>query len=207
MRQFGELLLSARKKRRISIDRASRDLVIKKGHLQALEEENWRDLPEPAYVKAYIKSYAQYLKLDPEFVLAVYRREFDERMFPAKPVPKRERRFFVTPGKFLNAIFALAIVTFILYIATQYASIFSAPKLDISSPKNDEVTSVPAIKIIGQTEKDATVSVNGDFAPVDENGNFSYEYVLSDGKNDIELIASFRLSPKTKTTRTVRLIR
>lgn len=207
MRQFGELLSSARKKRRISIDRAARDLVINKDHLQALEDENWRDLPEPAYVKAYIKSYAQYLKLDPEFTLAIYRREFDERKLPPKPVRKDQRRFFITPTKLLNLVFVLAIFGFVAYITTQYSSIFSAPKLEITSPENDAVTSVPAIKITGKTEKDATVSVNGDFAPVDESGNFSYEYVLKDGKNEVELIASFRLSPKTKATRTVRLIR
>lgn len=207
MQKFGELLRAARIKRRISINRAAADLVIKKEHLTALEEENWQELPEQPYVKAYIKSYAAYLKLDPDFVLAVHRREFDERKFPQKPVPENKKRFFITPTKLLNLVFALAIVTFVAYILVQYSSALSAPKLDIVSPQNDEVTSVPAIKIIGKTEKDATVSINGEFAPVDEDGNFSYEYTLSDGKNIFEIISSFRLSPKSKVTRTVRLIR
>lgn len=207
MKKFGELLAIARAKRRISTGRASRDLVIKKEHLEALEEENWQELPEPAYVKGYIKSYAEYLKLNPDFVLAIYRREFDERKFPQKLVTRSEERFFITPTKLLNLIFALAIVIFITYIAVQYSSVFSAPKLDISSPQNNEVTTVPVIKITGKTEKDTTVSINGNFAPVDETGNFSYEYILADGKNTFEIIASFRLSPKNKITRTVRLIR
>lgn len=207
MQKFGELLKLARTKRRLTLGRASRDLVIKKEHLQALEGENWQDLPEQPYVKAYIKSYAEYLKLDPEYVLAIYRREFDERKYPPKPAHIEKTRFFITPAKLLNLVFALAIVIFITYISVQYSSVFSAPELDITSPQNDEVTSVPAIKITGKTEKDATVSINGNFAPIDETGNFSYEYMLEDGKNTFEIIASFRLSPKNKITRTVRLIR
>lgn len=207
MNKFGELLTAARKKKRISLERASRDLVIKKEILEALEQENWQDLPEQPYVQGYIKSYAKYLNLDEEHILAFYRREYDERKFSKEPAPKSQRRLFITPNKLLNVIFALSILIFISYIIVQYSSVFSAPKLDINSPQNDEITSVPAIKISGQTEKDATVSIDGHFAPVDESGNFSYEYILSEGKNTIEIIAAFRLSPKNKQIRAVRLIR
>lgn len=205
MNKFGDLLSLARKRKKISIDRASKDLVIKKEHLQALEEENWQILPEPPYVKGYIKSYAKYLNLDAEYTLAIYRREFDERKFPQKPPPKSNKNFFITPTKILNLIFALAVIIFIAYIALQYSSVLSAPKLEITSPQNDETISVPAIKIIGKTEKGATISINGQFAPVDESGNFNYEYKLSEGKNNIEIISSFRLSPKNKVIKTVRL--
>lgn len=207
MNKFGELLTAARKKKRISLERASRDLVIKKEILEDLETENWQDLPEQPYVQGYIKSYAKYLNLDQEHALAFYRREYDERKFPKEQAPKSKRRLFITPNKLLNVIFTTGILIFVSYIIVQYSSVFSAPKLDIVSPQNNEITSVPAVKISGQTEKDATVSVDGHFAPVDESGNFSYEYMLAEGKNTIEIIASFRLSPKNKQTRTVRLIR
>lgn len=207
MNKFGELLTAARKKKRISLGRAAGDLVIKKEILESLEKEDWQDLPEQPYVQGYIKSYANYLNLDPEHVLAFYRREYDERKFPKEPPPKSHRRFFITPNKLLNVVFTISILIFASYIIVQYSSVLSAPKLDIASPQNNEITSVPAVKISGQTEKDATVSVDGHFAPVDESGNFSYEYMLAEGKNTIEIIASFRLSPKNKQTRTVRLIR
>lgn len=207
MNKFGELLTAARKKKRISLERASRDLVIKKEILEDLETENWQDLPEQPYVQGYIKSYAKYLNLDQEHALAFYRREYDERKFSKEQAPKSKRRLFITPNKLLNVIFTTGILIFVSYIIVQYSSVFSVPKLDIVSPQNNEITSVPAVKISGQTEKDATVSVDGHFAPVDESGNFSYEYMLAEGKNTIEIIASFRLSPKNKQTRTVRLIR
>jgi cytoskeletal protein RodZ len=207
MKKFGDLFSAQRKKKKISLAHASKELVIKEKHLEALENEDWQNLPEAAFARGYIKSYAQYLGLDPEYLLALYRREYDESKFPQKTMHRQEKRLFITPVRIINLTFIVGVFAFLVYIALQYASIFSSPKLDISSPKNDQTISVPAIQITGKTEKDATVSINGSFAPVNENGEFSQEYMLKDGKNTIEIIASFRLSPKNKITRTVRLIR
>lgn len=206
MKKFGESLSSQRKKKKISIDRAAKDLVVKKTLLEALEKEDWTKLPEPAFVKGYIKSYAQYLGLDIEYILALYRREFDETKFPTKKMHHEKKRFFITPPRIINFAFILAIIIFLIYLGVQYSSVFSSPKLEITSPAEDETISVPAVQISGITEKDAIVSINGQFVAVDENGNFSTQYMLSDGKNQIEIIASFRLSPKTKAQRTIRLI-
>lgn len=207
MKKFGEYLSSERRKKRISIEKAALDLVIKKTHLESLEAEDWQKLPEPTYVKGYIKNYTRYLGIDSEYAMALYRREFDESKYPQKKLKQEGRRFFITAPKVINLIFILAILTFITYLIVQYSSIFASPKLNLTSPKEDITTSVPAIKITGKTEKDATVAVNGKFIPTDESGNFSYEYILAEGKNQIEIISSFRLSPKSKITRTIRLIR
>jgi len=206
MQKFGDLVSSARKKKKLSLEKISQDLVIRKEHLQALESENWSQLPEPAFIKGYIKSYAEYLGLDPEYTLALYRRDFDERKYPEVLKRKKEKRFFITPNKITNSIFALAILSFLIYILIQYSSLFSSPKLEITNPKDDVTISVPAIQIEGKTEKEATVSINGEFVAINSSGNFSHQYMLKEGKNTIEIVASFRLSPKNKITREVRLI-
>ena len=207
MKKFGGLFSVQRKKKRISIEKASKDLVIKTEYLEALENEDWQSLPEAAFARGYVKSYAQYLGLDSQYLLALYRREYDESKFPKRTIHKQEKRLFITPVKIINLTFIVGVITFLIYIILQYSSIFSSPKLEVTSPKNDQTISVPAIQVSGQTEKDATVSIGGSFVPVDEKGEFSKEYMLQDGKNTIEIIASFRLSPKNKVTRTVRLLR
>lgn len=207
MKKFGDLFSVQRKKKRISIEKASKDLVIKAKYLEALENEDWQSLPEAAFAKGYVKSYALYLNLDPQYLLALYRREYDESKFPQKPTHRQEKRLFITPVKIINLTFIVGVIAFLVYIVLQYSSIFSSPKLEVTSPKNDQTISVPAIQVSGQTEKDATVSIGGSFVPVNEKGEFSKEYMLQDGKNTIEIIASFRLSPKNKVTRTVRLLR
>lgn len=207
MRKFGEILAAARTQKRISLKKASHDLKIKIEHLMALESQTWQDLPQPSFVRGFIASYANYLGLDPQKLLALYRREFDEREYPKKTIREDvKKRFYLTPSRLINAIFVLAIVIFISYLVIQYSSIFSAPKVEITSPKDDETVSVPIILIQGKAEKDTTVSVNGQFLPINEDGKFTYQYNLKEGKNTIEIIASKRLSPKSKVTRVVRLV-
>lgn len=207
MNKFGELLKNARKKKRITTNRASNDLLIKREHLEALENEDWNALPENAYVLGYIKTYSQYLGLDKDYVLAIYRREFDERKIsPKTKTYEKKRRFFVTPARLVNLIFMGSAMVFVLYIIIIYSQVLSSPKLDIYTPEDDLTTSTPIIKITGKVEEASTVSLNGQFIPVDEYGNFSYEFMLKEGKNDLEVIASKRLSPKSKQNLTIRLI-
>ena len=63
------------------------------------------------------------------------------------------------------------------------------------------------MEISGKAESQSQVAIDGEFVPIDSDGNFSYFYKLDEGQNIIEIIASKRLSPKSKITRTVRLIR
>lgn len=208
MKGLGEILSEARKKKHISQTRAATDLLIKREHIDALENQNWSGLPEPTFVKGFLKTYANYLGLDPIHILAIYRREFDESKFqkPHRNL-RAEKRLFLTPTRIINLVFILAVLIFIAYIGITYSSVLSAPKLEVLSPPVDETTSVPVVQIAGKTDSEATVSIEGQFVPVDSQGNFSKEYPLTEGKNIIEVIAAKRLSPKAKITRTVRLIR
>lgn len=208
MKGLGEILSEARKKKHISQTRAATDLLIKREHIDALENQNWSGLPEPTFVKGFLKTYANYLGLDPIHILAIYRREFDESKFQKPHTNLRaEKRLFLTPTRIINLVFIFAVLIFIAYIGITYSSVLSAPKLEVLSPPVDETTSVPVVQIAGKTDSEATVSIEGQFVPVDSQGNFSKEYPLSEGKNVIEVIAAKRLSPKAKITRTVRLIR
>ena|SRR3990167_897586 len=208
MSSFGELLRQRRESKRISIKKASKKLLIKKDHLIALENEDWQSLPEATFTKGYIKSYSEFLGLDKEKMLAFYRRDFDERKIPKteshKSAPKS---FFITPKRLRNFIFAVAVIGFIAYITVQYSSVLKSPKLEILQPPEDDITvSVPIIEVSGKAESESQVSIDGEFVPTDQDGNFSRFYKLDEGQNIIEIIASKRLSPKTKITRTIRLI-
>ncbi len=208
MKNLGEILSEARKKKHISLSHAASDLLIKKEHIEALESQNWSELPEPTFVKGFIKSYATYLGLDTDHILAIYRREFDESKFPGPHKnPRAEKRLFLTPTRIINLIFVCAVFIFITYILVTFSSILSAPKLEVLSPQADVTTSVPVVQVTGKTDPEATVSIAGEFVPVDNQGNFSKEYSLKVGRNEIEIISSKRLSPKAQIIRIVRLLR
>lgn len=67
----------------------------------------------------------------------------------------------------------------------------SPPKLELTSPadgtsfkKEDK-----SVQVLGQTEAGITVTINGFFAVIDENNNFSYVLPLHDGDNEIKVVA------------------
>lgn len=206
MATVSQILSQKRKEQDLSLEIISRDLHIKKENLEAIEKADWKSLPDPAFVQGFIKSYSEYLDLDPKYMLALYRREYDPKKHPQNTsVFKKTQTFFLTPARLAVIIFVTVVVIFISYLFLQYTSILSSPKLVINNPPDNQTTTVPVTLISGKTEKDATVSVNGDFIPVDQDGNFSKELKLSEGQNVIEIIAARRLSPKSKVTKIIRL--
>lgn len=205
---LGKTLLEKREAKGIPISRAARDLLIAKEQLEALEAGDWESLPEPAFVRGFIKNYGQYLGLDTDHLLALYRRQYDPTKHPSAAIRRQKpKRFLITPTRMVTLASLVVVGLFIFYLALQYLSIISSPKLDVFTPPADTTTAAPVIRIDGKTEPGATVAVNGDFAAVDSQGNFQYQYTLKDGQNIIEIIAAKRLSPKSKVTRIVRLSR
>lgn len=208
MIKVGELFSQRRKGKKLSLVKASRDLLIKKEHLEAIEEGRWSNLPEPTVTKGFIKNYAHYLGLESSKILALFRREYDEAKYPHKqPILQEKKRLMITPNRLSKILFIVAILSFTIYLILQYSSILSAPKLQVFSPEADMTTTIAVVQISGRTEKEATVSISGEFVAVDDKGNFSYQMILKEGRNSIEIVASKKLSPKSKITRTVRLVR
>lgn len=208
MKTAGEILRGERARQKIPIEKVASQLLIKKEQLQALEEGDWAQLPEPAYIKGFVKSYADLLGIDSARLLALVRREYDEKKFQAKTADFRhQKRLMFTPEKLAPATFLVGLVIFVTYLALQYTSIAKSPKLEITTPADDLTTTAAVIEVAGQTEPGTTVSVDGQLVPVDPGGKFFYQLKLEEGQNIIEIIASKRLSPKTKITRIIRLSR
>lgn len=208
MKTAGEILREERARQKMPIEKVASQLLIKKEHLLALEEGDWGALPEPAYIKGFVKSYASLLGLDSNRLLAHVRREYDEKKFQTKTAAaSRQKRLMFTPEKLAPATFLIGLAIFVTYLVLQYTSIAKSPKLEITTPADDLTTTAAVIEVAGQTEQGTTVSVDGQLVPVDSSGKFFYQLKLEEGKNIIEIIASKRLSPKTRVTRVVRLSR
>ncbi|MGO1687913.1 MAG: helix-turn-helix domain-containing protein, partial [Psychrobacter sp.] len=62
---FGAMLQQARKTKKISLEEAAAELFILKRHLQALENENFSEMPQVAFARGFAINYAKFLDLDP----------------------------------------------------------------------------------------------------------------------------------------------
>src|SRR5947208_767196 len=68
----GPALRKARVARRTSLDEASRDTRIRLEYLEALERETFSELNGDVYVRGCLRTYAAYLGLSPDKVVAAY---------------------------------------------------------------------------------------------------------------------------------------
>lgn len=69
MAGIGEVLRSTRERRGLSIDQVAQDTRISTRFLEALEAEQFDELPAPVYVRGFLRSYAGYLRLDAQPLL------------------------------------------------------------------------------------------------------------------------------------------
>src|SRR6185437_14020309 len=92
MFEIGGSLREARLKRGLTPADVQKAIRIRDRYLHALEEERWELLPGDAYVKGFLRTYADYLGLDGSLYVEEYNSRFSQ---PDEPqlVPQRfERR-------------------------------------------------------------------------------------------------------------------
>ncbi len=101
MGELGSLLTRAREARGLTLEDAERDTRISRRYLQALEAEQFEVIPAPVYARGFLRSYSQYLGLDPAEALAMFPREEDpeyQRVAEATtPPPRASRESPVSP--------------------------------------------------------------------------------------------------------------
>lgn len=72
MAVLGRILSEARISRGLTLDDVERDTRIARRYLEALEHDEFDTLPAPVYCRAFLRTYAQYLGVDPKEVLQFY---------------------------------------------------------------------------------------------------------------------------------------
>ena len=112
MFEIGGSLREARLKRGLTPADVQKAIRIRDRYLQALEEERWELLPGDAYVKGFLRTYADYLGLDGSLYVEEYNSRFSQ---PDEPqlVPQRfERRGGRAGGVgFLRPLVIIGLIT------------------------------------------------------------------------------------------------
>jgi hypothetical protein len=99
MADIGSLLRETRIRNKIDITTVEDATKIRAKYLRALENEEWGLLPGPTYVKTFLRTYAQFLGLDPHLLVEEYSARFEEpeelevaAFQPKRRLPERQRR-------------------------------------------------------------------------------------------------------------------
>jgi cytoskeleton protein RodZ len=87
---MGSYLRAARRRRRVSIERAAEDTKIRADFLMRMESDEF-DFLAAAYVRGFLRSYARYLRVDAEPLLAEFDRRFGFRADTAQIIAAQRR--------------------------------------------------------------------------------------------------------------------
>ena len=79
MSTFGDRLRQERESREIPLSRVAHETKIGRRYLEALEANEFEILPGGAFNKGYVRTYAQYLGIDPERWIGAYSTEAQAR--------------------------------------------------------------------------------------------------------------------------------
>jgi cytoskeletal protein RodZ len=112
MRTLGETLRHARLDKGVSLDAAAEDTRIRRSYLEALEAEDFNALPPSVYTRGFVRTYAEYLGLNPRAMVDLYQpqeqREPSPQLKPAVPRVAVPRSIPIRP--ILLALLGIAFV-------------------------------------------------------------------------------------------------
>jgi cytoskeletal protein RodZ len=206
MKTVGELLKEARLKKGFSLQEIAGLIKIRVEFLMALEGNDFAKIPQATTTKGFLRNYAEFLDLKAENVLAIFRRDFLEnekgQIIPrGMIVPLNKYTFSWNPKMTLIASVIIVVAFFVYYLANQYLSLISAPKIEIFSPLASEIIRQKQIEFVGKTDKDASLYINNEIVNLKENGEFSKKTGLINGENEVVFEAISRTGQKTRLVR------
>jgi cytoskeletal protein RodZ len=132
LHEIGSQLRAAREARQITLEQAEEETKIRKKYLEALEDGRPDILPGEVYVKGFLRSYANYLGLDGDALLASYKQstggaveqqeaaeaapEGGTRVgMPSRRAARDQGRRSSMPYMLAGGLLALALVAYLLY--------------------------------------------------------------------------------------------
>ncbi len=183
MLSVGEILRKEREKKGLSLVQVEKEIRIRQKFLIAIEANDWNGFTSKIYITGVITNYARFLGLDPQKMVAFFRRDY-EKIDDVK-FKKNLSRGYLNPEtkKYAFGGVVILVLLFVLYFGYQLTLYLSPPSVTLLTPKEDVFRSREKITITGKTEKDATATVMGDRLYLNKDGIFQYDLPLRKGKN------------------------
>jgi len=187
------ILKNAREDKDLSIVEVSKKLKISPRYLEAIESEDRGAFPSEPYCSLIIKDYANFLGLNGDDIISLFRRDFALKQ---SRKPTSTSKFSLTPQTFFVIGLCLTLIVFVGYVVTEYLKYNQAPPLKVNWPEDSSLSLASKIEITGTTDAEATVRINNDLIIVDQFGNFKKVFAFSAPEQKI-VVESHSHSGKT----------
>ncbi|MBI2621089.1 MAG: helix-turn-helix domain-containing protein [Candidatus Levybacteria bacterium] len=188
MIRVGAQFAEERKKQNLSIEEVAKATKIREEFLEAIERGDHKKLPSPAYAYGFVRNYAKFLGLPVEKTLALFRREFDEkRSIEVLPKGLTSAEFSIPKFKIGRSTFLISVVLIVVvaFLFFQYRSALFDPGLEVDSPSENQTINSLTVEVEGETDPNATLTVDGEQIPIDSDGNFKKQISVFPGRRTL----------------------
>ena len=208
MNTVGQILKKNRVDKGISLEQVASQTKIRHDILLALENDDFQKISSLASIRGLLKSYADFLNLSSEQILAVFRRDFGRRekkkVIPIgllKPISQRS--FDWSPKKTLITSIIFFFLILVIWLIFQYLSLVRPPFLKVDYPSEGVQVQEEIIEISGRADKDALVTINMETVLLSSQGEFHQKITLFPGENNLVIEAVSKNGQKNKIERIV----
>lgn len=189
---LGEQLKKIRGEGRITLAEVSRETKIPVRYLTMIEEGEYEKLPPDVYVKGFLRSYGEYLGVEPCRLVALFLRDKDikknlGRNGAPKDVPRKMQmpKFVVTPKMITAAAVIIIALGGFYYLYREIGRFAALPRLVVAEPMGDTAVESNSIVVSGFTDQDAKLTINDQPVMVSDSGEFRENLLLQEGLNTV----------------------
>lgn len=200
--RLGEQMCETRIKQGLSLAQLSTKTRISEKYLAIIENNHFDELPPTrAHRLAYIRAYAEALKLDYKKITRLFLQENGLKNITTKVAISKFQSFFNLSWGIRYLAAGVFTIFFVGYLGLQIRRIITPPVLSIYSPIEGSLSTNNETVIEGQTEKECHLTINGQDIQVDEGGKFSTSISLATGVNTINFSSTKKHGKTTEIIR------
>jgi len=203
MKTIGQILKSARERKRYSLKKLEELTRIKKDFIESIEQEQWRNLPPFPTILGFVKSISATLDVDSTMAVAVLKRDYPPKKEAINPKPDVSSKFVWSPKLTFAIGVGVTAIVILGYLFFQYSKFISPPSLSVVSPKDSEVVDKDFVLVEGRADSDAKVVANNQPLITDQDGKFSVELAVSPETKEIIIKAISRSGKETVISRKI----
>lgn len=184
----------ARTEKRIGLPEIAKNTKIQLEYLEFLEKGNYNSLPADVYVRGFLKSFADYLGINEDYLIKSFNKEKSIQQNIAGNNKEKNTsskinisKFSVTP-KIISIFFvSLFFIVLSFYLFKNLNNFVSNPELLIINPAVDSIINDTKVLVKGKTDIGNELFINNQPVLVDDEGIFAENIILREGKNIIAI--------------------
>lgn len=205
---LGQRLKKTREDAGLTIKKFGELSKIQTKYLEYLEEGRYEKLPAFVYIHGFLEKYSQILNIQLDELVVQYQNEMRVALMPAKvefvSLPSLSSpKIIITPKKLKWAAVIIVLLAIVGYFIYQLDYLVAPPKLVLEYPAQDLTINSSSVRISGQAEYSAKLTINGEQIFIDNEGRFNQEINLSPGLNTLKIKATNRFGKTSEITRQI----